>query len=179
MIWFWLLLGLWRDWLGRGIGDGWPIKKGLTQLQYAAGLLLVYLATWHDPWPVTLIDAIGVLALARWYQHGPMLEYPLADDPDGDFILRLVGGAGGGALRYGAYAFVRYVAPAIVWTAALWLVGHYTVGPILGAIGICYCYPVLWQFHDKLPPPGAPGDAAQNWSELVGWVWLGLMMVIV
>ena len=70
----WLTLGLWRCWLGGGIGKNWPIKSGITSLQLAAALLLVYLATWPLTWQLTLIHAIGVLAIARLHGHGPMLQ---------------------------------------------------------------------------------------------------------
>lgn len=166
-----LTLGLWRCWLGRGIGDGFPVAKGLTYVQYAAALLLVYIATWADPWQITLVDAIGVLALARIYGHTPMEGWPLKADPD-DFILKIVGGPGGGYARYLAYAGIRYMIPAVVWGCALVLVGGSFHAPIIGTAWIIAWYVILARVgkHDFF------GMQWPNWSQLIGWTGLGLAL---
>jgi hypothetical protein len=173
------LLGLWRSWLGGGIGKDWPFKSGLTWLQYALALLLVYAATWHDPWQVTAIDGVGVILLARIYGHGPMLQFPLGTK-DGDFILSIVGGAGGGVLRYFAYAAIRYVLPAVIWSAGLWYVHAPYTGPVIGSMAVVVAYfAFTCAVHKgvKLPTFATPGDEAANWSELVGWTALGAALV--
>lgn len=176
MSFLFLLLGLWRCWLGGGIGKDWPVKSGLRYVQLIALLLLVYAATWHASWQITLIDAIALLAIARGYGHGPMLQIPLKPDPDGDVIYDLVAGIESQVLRWWAYAGFRYVLPAFVWGLVLALAGGGFAGPFCAGIAIVLGYRLSWALRDLLPTMTTPGDETQNWAELVGWTAAGFML---
>lgn len=181
MNYLFLALGLWRSWLGGGIGKDWPITKGLGMLQYAAAILLAFAAN-HWAWKIGLIDGLGIIALARVYGHGPMLRYPLNDDPDGDFILSAVGGPGGGTLRYLSYGAIRYLVPALAWTVARAVVGHPGIAPLCGAVGIIVCYYAFTRIKavwgEALPTFTTPGDESSNLSEIVGWTILGACLAL-
>lgn len=171
-----LLLGLWRCWLGGGIGKDWPVKSGLRYVQLIALLLLVYAATWHASWQVTLIDAIAIALIARGYGHGPMLQIPLKPDPDGDFIYDLVAGIESQVLRWWAYAGVRYIAPAMVWGLALAIAGGKFLAPVSFGCVIVLAYRTTWALRGHLPTMTTPGDETQNWAELMGWTAAGFML---
>lgn len=173
-----LFLGLWRCWLGGGIGKDWPVKSGLRYVQLIAILLLVYIATWHAPWHITLIDAIAILLVARGYGHGPMLQIPLKPDPDGDLIYDLVADIESNVLRWWAYGAVRYVLPGFVWALTLVVAGGGFVAPFFGTIAIVMTYRATWALRGKLPTMTTPGDETQNWAELVGWSILGALLAI-
>lgn len=173
MIWLFATLGLWRCWLGGGIGKGWPVKSGLTYVQYSAALLIAFLATWHSAWPVTLVDGVGILALARWHGHGPMLQMPLKPDPDGDFLFAIADHAGSAESKWWFYAWLRYGLPGIVWAVALEFAGVSGEGPFFGSILIMATYRLTWALK-PLPTMTTPGDETQNWAELLGWTALGV-----
>jgi len=164
-----LSLGLWRCWLGGGIGKDWPIKRGLTWLQYAVLAVIVAVARWDQYWAYPVMEWASILILARGLGHGPMLQLPLGPD-SGDWILRIVGGAGGGAGRWLCYATIRYVGLSIPWalvTSSWW--------PMYGAALIAVAY--WWTVDMKLPTMTTPGDESGNWAELVGWSFCGLVVV--
>src|SRR5690348_17059652 len=69
MTWLWLLLGVWRSWLGGGIG-----KDFAKPVQLPAVALLAVAASWHHPIYIMAVNAAMVIILARGYGHGPMLR---------------------------------------------------------------------------------------------------------
>lgn len=171
-----LMLGLWRSWLGGGIGKDFP-PKFLTGTQYIALLGLVMAASWPN-WRVGGVNALGLLLLARGYIHGPMLRYPLGYNPK-DTILYLVGGPGGGTSRYLAYATIRYVGFSLPWAVALYFLDAVWWAPIAGAWLIVSTYFLFTRLVDAgvhLPTFTTPGDEAANWSELVGWTLMGFAL---
>lgn len=174
----WLLLGIWRCWLGGGIGKDWPMKSGLRYVQYSAALLLVYFATWPLSWELTLIHAIGVLALARIYGHGPMLQVPLKPDPDGDLIYELASNVRSPELRWWTYAWIRYGPIGAVWGLTAEVAGGHFAGPCLTAWPIMIAYRVTWMLRGKLPTMTTAGDETQNWAELVGWSAAGALLMV-
>ena len=174
MIGAYILLGLWRCWLGGGIGKGWPFENGLDWVQYAALIALVYLSGTEFP----LTNAIFLLILARGAKHSAMLRYPLHPG-DNDYIYELVRGFPDDShAQWWAYAGIRYIAPALVWGGALKAQGAggwYL--PAVGALCICVCYMATYHLREKLPVMTTPGDEAGNWSELVGWSLLGVALM--
>lgn len=180
MTYLFLFLGLWRSWLGGGIGKDWPTAHGLMWVQYVALVSTMFAAS--GDWRIGAVNASMALLLARGYGHGPMLGYPLNDDPDGDFILKLVGGAGGGTPRWFSYAGIRYVIPGAFWSLALALLSMNWWGPSAGAASIIVVYYIMARLKKRfpalLPTFTTLGDEAANWSELIGWTLLGIMLMI-
>jgi hypothetical protein len=179
MIYIYLLLGLWRSWLGGGIGKDWPMHNGLRAVQCVLLALLSMVAT-HPNWQVGAINAVGLLVLAVGYGHAPMLRYPLGDKRK-DILLDAVGGPGGGIPRYFAYAGLRYMVPAVAWAGALWAMEAAWAGPLVGAWAIILAYfafTMVVSHGAKLPTFTAPGDEAGNWAELVGWSAMGLALTM-
>lgn len=165
-----LCLGLWRCWLGGGIGKDWPIKRGLTWLQYAVLAVIVGAARWGEYWAYPVMEWVCILILARGLGHGPMLQNPLGPDKD-DWILAIVGGPGGGTFKWLCYAVIRYVGLAIPWAlvAGSWWV-------LFGAGLIVLAYYVNIKISARLPTMTTPGDEAGNWSELIGWTACGMIV---
>lgn len=174
---FWLLLGLWRCWLGGGIGKDWPAHSR-TAVQLLSGMVLVAIATWSAPWDLTLIHAIAIVAVARIYGHGPMLQVPLKPDPDGDLIYELATNVRSPELRWWAYAWIRYGLLGVVWGIAAAVDGGHFAGPVLATWAIMIAYRLSWACRDMLPKMTTPGDETQNWAELVGWSAAGALMMV-
>lgn len=172
------ILGLLRLWLGGGIG----------RCPDAIALLLVFPLTFlnwgvtaadSSTWYLPLIDAIGILFLARGYGHGPMLTLPISQRTDGDpdEIYRLVSWIKNDELRWWAYSLWRYPVFTGPWVLARMFAGHeYAAAPAIGALFIVILYRCLWPFRNALPQFDRPGDQVQNWVELVGWGFLGALL---
>lgn len=150
----WVILGSWRLWLGGGIGAGF--------LKWAQLPVLVLLAFDASPvwWPF-IINAIGLLVLARGFPHGYMLKYQ------------------GNPVRYLAFATARYIAPGVWWSTMLWYVGQPWPGPVVGSVVIVTSYfgfTLAIYRGVRLPTFTHPGDEGGNWAELVGWTGLGVAL---
>ncbi len=169
------LLGLWRLWLGGGFG------RSPVLLQYAALFALCFGAGFvhHAPWYLSLIDALGILFLARAYGHGPMLSLPIGQRTDGapDEIYKLIAGIKDDELRWWAYSLIRYPCFACPWALGRMIAGVDMFElPIIGALFIVILYRVLWTFREALPHFAIPGDQVENWTELLGWTFLGALV---
>lgn len=169
------LLGLWRLWLGGGLG------KSAIAAEYGMVLVLAALqwGTSHMSWQLCAVDAVGILFLARSLGHGPMLTLPITQRTDGapDPLYELVAWIKNDELRWWAYSLLRYPAIAAPWGIARSLVGGAEWAPIIGALFIVILYRCLWPLRNALPQFDRPGDQVENWTELVGWTFLGALLI--
>jgi len=174
MSFIFLTLGLWRSWLGGGIP---PKGRNVVQVLTLAAICVG--ATWGD-WVRGGVSFLALFAMARIAPHGPMNKFPLGEKST-DFILRAVGGPGGGVGRYLAYAGLRYGVLAGLWAGALQWLGYVPYGPLAGTVGLVLVYlafTVTVSRGASLPTFTHPGDEAGNWGELTGWTVLGAALVI-
>jgi hypothetical protein len=179
MSFIFLALGLWRSWLGGGIGAGFPPKLG-TVTRYLALAVICAAATGGD-WTQGGVAFVALLAMARALPHGPMNRFPLGQK-SADFILSTVGGPGGGIARYLAYAGLRYGVAAVICAGVLHWLEYTPYGPILGVCGLILTYTgCTYAVHAgaRLPTFTHPGDEAGNMGELIGWTLLGLALALV